>query len=139
MYTPELSKKNGKIAEPRQMKGIGWVAAKAKARFEERHWELLARWGRTPGDGDACLLLPADWTSLEPTEIIELMKTKKFPNGSESRVVRRPPPGSHHTKFIPIEIQPQRLRHAAFSRPGLVQRVAPERCAARQPRRLQRI
>lgn len=109
MYTPELSKKNGKIAEPRQMKGIGWVTAKTKARFEERHRELLARWGRTPGDGDACLLLPADWISLEPMEIIELMKTKKFPNGSESRVVRRPPLESHYAKSTLTEIQSPRL------------------------------
>jgi hypothetical protein len=59
----------------------------AKARFEERHAKLLRRWGRRMGDGDACLLLPADWISLEPTEVIQLMKTKKFPNGAESRVV----------------------------------------------------
>ena len=109
MYLPELSKKNGKVVEPRQMKGIGWGTAKAKARFEERHRELLARWGRTPGDGGVCLLLPADWISLEPTEVIELMKTRKFPSGSESRVVCRPPPESHSAKLISIEIQLPRL------------------------------
>jgi hypothetical protein len=88
-YNALRSKKNGKVVIPMQMRGIEWLSAEGKATFKKKHKKLLARWGRNGKhvDNCPCLLIPADWGSLEPLEIMELLKSKKFPGGSEARLV----------------------------------------------------
>lgn len=87
MYDAGLSKKNGRVVDEKQIRGLAWLSHESKAAFARRHTTVLARWGRAPTDQETCLLLPANWSSLEPLEIIELLQTKKFPGKSEMRLV----------------------------------------------------
>lgn len=58
---------------------FAWSSALAHTTFLSRQTQMLARWGVTPEYKSTCILVPADWESVDPLELMEHLSVNPFP------------------------------------------------------------
>ena len=80
-YKPQLS-----TQIPNQMKGIEWLSNKAKGLFEEELTFRLAQWGVDRSHKGTCVLVPEDWKSLDPMDLLPIFDIENSPTAQAARL-----------------------------------------------------
>lgn len=68
-----------------QQRGLDWLTAAGKARFDDTMERLLAQWGVKTDHRGTCVLLPEDWKALDPVELMAIFDDHQLPSGGASR------------------------------------------------------
>lgn len=67
-----------------QQKAVDWLRGTARDAFLESHKARLAQWGLTPEHEGTCLLVGADWDSLDPMEILNTFLVDDCPRSEDT-------------------------------------------------------
>lgn len=81
-----------------EMKGSEWLCPAAKKTFDHEHVRRLAEWGVTQGHSGTCILVPEDWRSLDPMQLVDLFDLDNCPLAQVSRL--RYQYADHSTSYV---------------------------------------
>ena len=68
-----------------QHRGLDWRTKIAQTTFTKSYESLLARWGVKSGHKGTCVLVPEDWKSLDPLDVMALFNRENLPSESSAR------------------------------------------------------
>ena len=81
-----------------QQKGLGWLTLSSKEKYDSTYTALLARWGRTVNHVGTCLLIPEDWRSADPLDLMALFSSENIPIAGSPRASFSY--GDHQTSLV---------------------------------------
>lgn len=80
-YPIKRSKKN-----PRQQRGLKWLDADGKDKFDNDLKSRLAQWGVKETHKSTCVLCPEVWSAADPTRLMDLFSAEKCPTTGSGRL-----------------------------------------------------
>jgi hypothetical protein len=73
---------------PYQQRAIAWLTYAAKTHFDCHFATILAQWGVREKHTSTCVLLPADWSALDPIRLATLFNPENCPRAWAEGMVR---------------------------------------------------
>lgn len=71
---------------PRQQRGLKWLEADGKDKFDNDLKNRLAQWGVKETHKSTCILCPEVWSAADPTRLMDLFNTEKCPTAGSGRL-----------------------------------------------------